>query len=232
MRGERAGLRLHLPEYPVRGALAPRSCPRVDPGGADEADRLRCSVRPVPAVSPPHAPHRGNRLSRALVRGPMSAREHPRIVGFWTRLQRYRPSSRTAGSAAQLVSLGQGATLRGMGALRSIASVAGLITALSASVHLAPSPRAVPLPNAAPTTAPATVVSTPQESLPAPVHDEATCAFCQAAVFAPHAGQPVGSLTLDDGNGRLVQLAHDDSPAFSASASPARSRAPPILRSV
>ena len=119
-----------------------------------------------------------------------------------------------------------------MSALRSIGSVAGLITALLAGVHLAPSPAAVPLRSVAPNTAPTTFVSTPQESLPAPAHDEATCAFCQAAAFAPHAGQPVGTLTLDAGDERLAQLAHDDSPAFSASASPARPRAPPILRSV
>jgi hypothetical protein len=42
----------------------------------------------------------------------------------------------------------------------------------------------------------------------------------------------VGTLVFDAGDEQLVQLAHDDSPAFSASASPARSRAPPILRSV
>ena len=28
-------------------------------------------------------------------------------------------------------------------------------------------------------------IGTPRERLPVPVHDEATCAFCQAAVFAP-----------------------------------------------
>jgi hypothetical protein len=37
---------------------------------------------------------------------------------------------------------------------------------------------------------------------------------------------------LDAGDEHLVKLAHDESPAFSASASPARSRAPPLLRSV
>ena len=118
-----------------------------------------------------------------------------------------------------------------MGVLRSVASVAGLITALLASVHLA-SPAAVPLPDVAFKSAPTAVISSPRESLPVPVHDEATCAFCQAAAFAPHASHPVGTLVLDAGDERLVQLAHDDSPAFSASASPTRSRAPPILRSV
>jgi len=119
-----------------------------------------------------------------------------------------------------------------MGALRSVASLAGLITALLASGHLAPSPAAVRLTNVAPYAAPAVFVSAPRQSLPVPVHDEATCAFCQAAAFAPHASQPVGTLTLDAGDEQLVQLAHNDSPAHSASARPARSRAPPLLRSV
>ncbi|MFL5461344.1 MAG: hypothetical protein ACJ8AY_11730 [Gemmatimonadales bacterium] len=119
-----------------------------------------------------------------------------------------------------------------MGVLRSIASAAGLTAALLASIHLASSPAAVTLPDVALHPAPAAFVSPPQESLPAPVHDEATCAFCQAAAFAPHASQPVGTLPLDTGGEQLVHLAHDDSLAFSTSASPARSRAPPILRSV
>jgi len=109
--------------------------------------------------------------------------------------------------------------------------MAGLITALLASVQLA-SPAAAPLPDVAPKSSPTWVISSPRESLPVPVHDESTCAFCQAAAFAPHASQPVGTLVFDAGDEQLVQLAHDDSPAFSASASPARSRAPPILRSV
>jgi len=182
-------------------------------------------MRPVPAVSPPHASYRGNRVPRALVRGGMSAGNTrvPRS-GFCSR--------RTTRWAAQLESVEQGATLRGMGALRSIGSVAGLITVLLAGVHLGPSPAAVPPINLAPKTAPAAIVSTPRESLPAPVHDEATCAFCQAAAFAPYAAQAVGTLTLRAGDEQLVQLAHDDSPAFSASASPARSRAPPSRRSV
>jgi hypothetical protein len=109
--------------------------------------------------------------------------------------------------------------------------MAGLITALLARVQLAPSPAAVPLPDVA-LHASAAFVSPPQESLPVPVHDEATCAFCQAAAFAPHASQPVGTLVLDAGNEQLLQLSHENSPAHSASARPARSRAPPILRSV
>ena len=114
--------------------------------------------------------------------------------------------------------------------------IARLLPVLFASAYLAlGSAASAPTTFTATTalTAPSTVfISSPRESLPAPVHDEATCAFCQAAAFAPHASQPVGALALDAGDEQLVQLAHDDSPAFSASARPARSRAPPILRSV
>jgi hypothetical protein len=41
------------------------------------------------------------------------------------------------------------------------------------------------------------VVSTPRQSIPAPIHDEATCAFCQAATFPPCSSQParVGVIT-------------------------------------
>ena len=36
-------------------------------------------------------------------------------------------------------------------------------------------------------------ISAPRESLPQPVHDEATCAFCQAALFPPCAPQPTAT---------------------------------------
>ncbi len=38
---------------------------------------------------------------------------------------------------------------------------------------------------AAPTAVTGPVISPPTQSLPLPVHDEATCAFCQAAIFSP-----------------------------------------------
>lgn len=75
-------------------------------------------------------------------------------------------------------------------------------------------------------------VGTPREQLPAPVHDEATCAFCQAAIFPPLAPQPV-NVAL----GELAAVRHEQ-PAPEArvphftSHRPARSRAPPALRSV
>ena len=34
------------------------------------------------------------------------------------------------------------------------------------------------------------MISAPRQSIPAPVHDEATCAFCQAATFPPCSSQP------------------------------------------
>jgi hypothetical protein len=51
-------------------------------------------------------------------------------------------------------------------------------------------------PAAAPVAA-GSVLSTPRQSIPAPIHDEATCAFCQAATFPPCTSQParVGLIT-------------------------------------
>src|SRR4051812_38047096 len=117
-----------------------------------------------------------------------------------------------------------------MGALRSVASLAGLITALLASGHLAPSPAAVRLTNVAPYAAPAIFVSAPRQSLPIPVHDEATCAFCQAAAFAPHASAPACELHEDIGATHPELVSPDERLTHSVSSRPPRSRAPPTFR--
>jgi hypothetical protein len=82
---------------------------------------------------------------------------------------------------------------------------------------------------------PATVVSTisaPRESLPVPVHDEATCAFCQAAIFPPCAPHPA-SVSVESAGLVRQELASADvvAPPFT-SHRPTSSRAPPALRSV
>lgn len=75
-------------------------------------------------------------------------------------------------------------------------------------------------------------ISAPRETLPPPVHDEATCAFCQAALFPPCAPQPT-AISLD-----AQGLEHYEQPAPEAhlphptSHRPASSRAPPALRTV
>jgi hypothetical protein len=72
-------------------------------------------------------------------------------------------------------------------------------------------------------------ISNQRESLPLPVHDEATCAFCQAAAFAPHAGHAGAILPIVWGTEHHTVLAYDDRLTHAGSTSPPRSRGPPIL---
>lgn len=78
----------------------------------------------------------------------------------------------------------------------------------------------------------ASTISAPRQSLPPPVHDEATCAFCQAAVFPPCAPQPtnvaVASLGLVRRECVTVEAV---TPRFTTHR-PTSSRAPPTLRAV
>ena len=75
-------------------------------------------------------------------------------------------------------------------------------------------------------------ISGPRQSLPLPVHDEATCAFCQAAAFAPHAAGPADKFLVVAGEEQQVQLSQDSDLTPSGTARPPRSRAPPVFRSV
>jgi hypothetical protein len=78
----------------------------------------------------------------------------------------------------------------------------------------------------------AATIGTPRQSLPTPAHDEATCAFCQAAIFPPCAPHPAD---VSIGASAIVRedrvAAADRLPHFT-SHRPASSRAPPALRSV
>jgi hypothetical protein len=74
-------------------------------------------------------------------------------------------------------------------------------------------------------------ISAPRESLPQPVHDEATCAFCQAAIFPPCAPQPAGLSIRAQGLERIEQPGPDSHLPNFTSHRPASSRAPPALRS-
>ena len=73
-------------------------------------------------------------------------------------------------------------------------------------------------------------ISGPRESLPLPVHDEATCAFCQAAAFAPHAGHAGAVLPIIWGSEHQTVLSYDDRLTHTGSARPPRSRGPPVLQ--
>lgn len=75
-------------------------------------------------------------------------------------------------------------------------------------------------------------IGTPRESLPVPVHDEATCAFCQAAIFPPCAPHPTSVWIESAGLVRRERASADVvAPPFT-SHRPTSSRAPPSLRSV
>ncbi|HUR95935.1 MAG TPA: hypothetical protein VMY76_15235 [Gemmatimonadales bacterium] len=75
-------------------------------------------------------------------------------------------------------------------------------------------------------------IGTRQQSLPAPVHDEATCAFCQAAIFPPCAPQPA-QISVDElGVTRPEVPAPDARTPHGTANRPPSSRAPPTLRIV
>lgn len=80
--------------------------------------------------------------------------------------------------------------------------------------------------------APHSFISDPRQSLPLPVHDEASCAFCQAAAFAPHSARSADGLALATGGEQRVHLTCETHFTHNGSARPPRSRAPPVSRSV
>lgn len=76
------------------------------------------------------------------------------------------------------------------------------------------------------------VISPPTQSLPTPVHDEATCAFCQAAIFSPcpPTPAPVPDATL--GTVQDPVVSPDARMPHISTRRLADSRAPPALRIV
>jgi hypothetical protein len=75
-------------------------------------------------------------------------------------------------------------------------------------------------------------IGTPRQSLPTPVHDEATCAFCQAAIFPPCAPHPADVSIAASAIVREDRVAAADRLPHFTSHRPASSRAPPALRIV
>jgi hypothetical protein len=80
-------------------------------------------------------------------------------------------------------------------------------------------------------TASISTIGTPRESLPTPVHNEATCAFCQAAIFPPCAPQPTSISIESTLLVRHERVAPQATQPHSTSHRPTSSRAPPPLRS-
>jgi hypothetical protein len=76
------------------------------------------------------------------------------------------------------------------------------------------------------------LISAPRQSLPVPQHDEATCAFCQAAAFAPHHPGSAAAPVLALGPERQETLSQNHQITHAGSARPPRSRGPPALPNV
>jgi hypothetical protein len=72
-------------------------------------------------------------------------------------------------------------------------------------------------------------ISSRRESLPAPVHDEATCAFCQAALFPPCVGHAPAILPEISARVCRIVLTPDEQILHVVSHRPVSSRAPPTL---
>jgi len=102
--------------------------------------------------------------------------------------------------------------------------VLALAVVLGRAGGMEPAPAAQPLANS--------TISAPRESLPAPVHNEATCAFCQAAMFAPCASAPATVSVGEQGLEYCVQPAPDARAPHATTHRTTSSRAPPALRSV
>lgn len=75
-------------------------------------------------------------------------------------------------------------------------------------------------------------IGTPSQRLPTPVHNEATCAFCQAAIFPPCAPHPADISITASALVREDHVASGDRLPHLTSHRPASSRAPPPLRIV
>jgi hypothetical protein len=73
-------------------------------------------------------------------------------------------------------------------------------------------------------------ISPPRESLPPPVHNEATCAFCQAAMFSPCAPQPTSISVESTALIRLERPTPQAATPRSTSHRQPSSRGPPPLR--
>ena len=70
-------------------------------------------------------------------------------------------------------------------------------------------------------------IGAPRQSLPAPVHDEATCAFCQAALFPPCVAHAPAVLPELAARVSRIALSPDERILHLVSNRPVSSRAPP-----
>jgi hypothetical protein len=124
---------------------------------------------------------------------------------------------------------GQSSTFRPM---RVASLLRLLLLALSVSLGLAEGAEhtLAPIPAGATYGVAGSAISAPRQSLPTPVHDEATCAFCQAAIFPPLAPAPAVVSVTTSALVREVRVAAGDRLPRLVSHRAASSRAPPQLR--
>jgi hypothetical protein len=116
--------------------------------------------------------------------------------------------------------------------MRAVSLLRLLLLALSVSLGLAEGAEHAASPVSAGATygVAGSTVSAPRPSLPIPVHDEATCAFCQAAIFPPLAPSPAVVSVTASALVREVRVAAGDRLPRLVSHRAASSRAPPLLR--
>jgi len=106
-----------------------------------------------------------------------------------------------------------------------------LVLAVSVSLGLAGGSEHVPAtPPGATYGLAGNTISAPRQSLPTPVHDEATCAFCQAAIFPPLAPAPAVVSVTASALVREVRVAPGERLPHLVSHRAPSSRAPPQLR--
>ena len=75
-------------------------------------------------------------------------------------------------------------------------------------------------------------IGAPTQSLPTPIHDEATCPFCQAAIFPPCTPPAVSVPLALLGMARVDHPSTDAQVLHSTAHRLAESRAPPVFRIV
>jgi hypothetical protein len=73
-------------------------------------------------------------------------------------------------------------------------------------------------------------IGAPRQSLPTPLHDEATCAFCQAVAFTPYAPRASEALPEPIAAEHREMLSSDSRLIHAASSRLPSSRAPPTTR--
>ncbi|MGH2707987.1 MAG: hypothetical protein ACRDJK_06795 [Actinomycetota bacterium] len=104
-----------------------------------------------------------------------------------------------------------------------------LLVALPLVAGLAGGAAAVPAENGAGQAVATPSIGERRPSLPMPVHDEATCAFCQAAIFPLHIGSSTAAVPTVPEALEGENLSSDARIGHCTASRPPSSRAPPTL---